>query len=641
MPVLNHSRIVVGVSFVAALGLMAATVASVTATYPGTRNGNLAFAVKDADGNPQITIVAPDGSGAETQTIGAYFHACAAYSADGSKIAYCSNETGAFEIWTMNQDGRNQAQLTRLGGSATFPDYSPGGSLIAFSGTEGTDTHSEVFAVDTATGASVTPLTSCSGGKPGCSNQYPAWSPDGSQIAYIHADDADADGNPVNEQVWVMDADGSNAHALTTDAAPKDQLPDWSPDGTQIAYQSGPGGSGGIWVMNADGSDPHQLAGCKPSDPAPCASGDLFGPTWSPDGRQIAYVALSADGKDRPVMIMDADGTNPHRLMAASPSIQFVPAWQPVGVATPTVTPAASLAASPSLSAVIPAGARIDGRIWVGEAVAPRWFASDGTSLWVHEPTSLVRVDLATSAVTGTIPLPWMEYGYDTTGAGSIWQTDNENDVLLRIDPVTGKVVARIPVAAAPAGVAVTEGSVWVANEHNGSVQRIDPKTNKVVATIPVGPVAPNGPQIMSAGPGGVWVGIQHTGENVRVDAATNTVGLRVPLDGPVASDGKQVWIGVEEGPNGVSQVVQIDPVSGRLITEVELEADDTIGGIAVGLGAVWVSADGGLTRIDPATGRIVGHLDLGGDGGNVVVAGGAVWVTADGQPYVLRIVPQ
>jgi YVTN family beta-propeller protein len=287
-----------------------------------------------------------------------------------------------------------------------------------------------------------------------------------------------------------------------------------------------------------------------------------------------------------------------------------------------------------------PAGAKIDGRIQVGDPVVPRWFAADDTSLWVHQPTSLVRVDLATSAVTEQIPLPWQEYGYDTTGAGSVWQTDNENDVLARIDPVTGKVVAWIPVAAAPAGVAVTEGSVWVANEHNGSVQRIDPTTNKVVATIPVGPVAPNGPQIMSAGPGGVWVGIQHTGENVRVDSATNKVGLRVPLDGPVASDGKQVWIGVEEGPNGVSQVVQIDPVSGRLITEVELEADDTIGGIAVGLGAVWVSADGGLTRIDPATGRIVGHLNLGGDGGNVVVAGGAVWVAADGHQYVLRISP-
>ena len=96
--------------------------------------------------------------------------------------------------------------------------------------------------------------------------------------------------------------------------------------------------------------------------------------------------------------------------------------------------------------------------------------------------------------------------------------------------------------------------------------------------------------------------------------------------------------MGVDEGPNGLSQVVRVDPVSGKVITTVDLDTRGTCG-LAVGLGSVWV-ADGGLTRIDPATGRIVGHLDTGGDCGNVVVAGGAVWVTADGQPYVLRIPP-
>jgi YVTN family beta-propeller protein len=325
----------------------------------------------------------------------------------------------------------------------------------------------------------------------------------------------------------------------------------------------------------------------------------------------------------------------------ASPSPRETrPAASASGAATTSAdaVPSATAAADPSPSASFPPGAKIDGRIQIGEPVAPRWFAADDTSLWVHEPTSLVRVDLATSAVTETVPLNWMDYGYDTTGAGSVWQTDYENDVLVRVDPATGKVIKRIPVASAPEGVAVTEGSVWVANEHNGSVQRVDPATNKVVATIPVGPIAPNGPQIMTAGPGGVWVGIQHTGENVQVDAATNKVGLRVPWDGPVASDGKEVWIAVDAGTDGRPQAIRIDPDSGKVITAVDLDTQGTCG-LAVGLGSVWVSA-GGLTRIDEATGRIVGRLDLGGDCGNVVVAGGAVWVTADGQPYVLRISP-
>jgi streptogramin lyase len=84
---------------------------------------------------------------------------------------------------------------------------------------------------------------------------------------------------------------------------------------------------------------------------------------------------------------------------------------------------------------------------------------------------------------------------------------------------------------------------------------------------------------------------------------------------------------------------VRIDPVSGKVITAVDLQTHG-ICGLAVGLGSVWV-ADGGLTRIDPATGRIVGHLDTGGACGNVVVAGGAVWLAAEGQPDVLRISPK
>src|SRR5262249_675586 len=180
-----------------------------------------------------------------------------------------------------------------------------------------------------------TALTSCAGGKPGCSNDFPAWSPDGTKIAWIHVEDADADENTIGSQVWIMNADGSNAHALTTDAPIKDQLPGWSPDGTKIAYESGDPGLGGIWVMNADGSDPQQLSGCATTDPSPCAAGTDGGPAWSPDGQQIAFLHFpNGDGTDRPIMIMNADGSNAHRLFA-DPSKQYVPAWQPARVTTP------------------------------------------------------------------------------------------------------------------------------------------------------------------------------------------------------------------------------------------------------------------------------------------------------------------
>jgi YVTN family beta-propeller protein len=277
-----------------------------------------------------------------------------------------------------------------------------------------------------------------------------------------------------------------------------------------------------------------------------------------------------------------------------------------------------------------------DTRIQIGDPTSPRWLASDDQSIWVHEIAGLVRVDLATSAVVGQVPM-YMQYGYVATGAGAVWQTDFANDVLLRIDPVTEKVVASIPVGSGPEGVAVTAGSVWVANEHDGTVSRVDPETNLVIATISVGPAGSGGPQIMTAGPGGVWVDIQNIGSVVRVNAATNTADLLVPLEGWVASDGQEVWISVEDGPNGRSEVVRIDPVSGTQLTKVPLDSQG-IGGLAVGLGSVWVAGDG-LTQIDEATGRIVQHHDTQGDSGNAVVAGGSVWVTADNQPYVLRVV--
>jgi len=310
--------------------------------------------------------------------------------------------------------------------------------------------------------------------------------------------------------------------------------------------------------------------------------------------------------------------------------------------ATSSTAPSASATATAvaQSSEPVPAGAKIDGRIQVGEPVAPRWLAADDTSLWVHEPRSLVSVDLATSAVTGQVNTGSMEYGYAATGGGSVWQTDYENNAVLRIDPASGKVLAKIPVGLQPLGVVVTKGGVWVANEHSGSVTRIDPATNKVVATVSINSPDSAGPQVMAAGPdGSVWVGVPNMGSVVRIDAATNKVGLVVPWDGPVASDGAEVWIAVVAGIDGLAQAIRIDPESGKVIKAVDLGEEGGTCGLAVGLGSVWV-ATGGLTRIDPAKGRIVGRLDLGDDCGNLIVAGGAVWSAAEGKSYVDRISP-
>jgi TolB protein len=323
-------------SFLLSLGL-AATVATLAvapalATYPGGTNGRIAMGVR-ANGAANIWTMRPDGSGMRQLTVGPNFKLCPSYSPDGRTIAYCATAGDAFEIWTMKQNGTKQRQLTHLGGFATFPDFSPDASKIAFGGTEGTDPNGEIYTVDAHTGGSLHALTSCAALPAGCFNDLPVWSPDGTKIAFLHANDVTEDGDPINEQVWIMDANGQHAHPLTSSAAPKDQVADWSPDGSKIVFHAGSSGRGGIWVMNADGSGQHQLSGCSGADTSPCATGDDWGPTWSPDGRKIVFLRdLGALGiADRPVYVMNADGTGQHRITSA-PITPGVPAWQPLDV---------------------------------------------------------------------------------------------------------------------------------------------------------------------------------------------------------------------------------------------------------------------------------------------------------------------
>ena len=313
------SRRRVLLSIGAALALGGALVGPAAATYPGDV-GRLAFAMTGSDGNNDVYTALPNGANLRRLTTDPGFDACPAYSADGKHIAFCSNRSGAFEIWAMDKFGGNQHAVTNLGGNATFPDYSPDGRKIAFKGIEGTDEHPEVYVVNAATGGGLTALTSCAGYGPGCFNSYPAYSPDGTKIVFIHCDDTDADGNLVNEQVWVMSSNGSNKTQLTFDAIDHDQLPDWSPDGTRIAYADGFVGTGRIFSMHADGSHQTQLT---------FGPGDDFGSAWSPDGRQIAFLR-DFGGGDRPVFVMNANGGNQHRLTAGA-SHQFVPGWQPLG----------------------------------------------------------------------------------------------------------------------------------------------------------------------------------------------------------------------------------------------------------------------------------------------------------------------
>ena len=97
----------------------------------------------------------------------------------------------------------------------------------------------------------------------------PAWSPDGKKIAFVSWRESNHD---MNDDIYVMNADGTNAVNLTNHEA-QDFDPAWSPDGTKIAFVSDRGGNYDIYVMNADGTGEVKITDNPGRD---------SDPTWSP-----------------------------------------------------------------------------------------------------------------------------------------------------------------------------------------------------------------------------------------------------------------------------------------------------------------------------------------------------------------------
>lgn len=145
-------------------------------------------------------------------------------------------------------------------------------------------------------------------------DRFPAWSADGSTVAFESSSDVDLD-------IWAMDADGSNARNLSNDPSGPDLSPAWSPDGTQLAFwKQNFDGTGSIWVMDADGSNQVELTP---------ETSVYSHPAWSPDGGLIAFVSNRSGGNE--LYVMRPDGSGKRRLTFTVNSQEDHPNWSPDG----------------------------------------------------------------------------------------------------------------------------------------------------------------------------------------------------------------------------------------------------------------------------------------------------------------------
>jgi TolB protein len=182
-----------------------------------------------------------------------------------TKIYFVSNRTGSKEIWVMDYDGANQHAVTHLGTISMSPRVSPDNSRIAFSSLGSHGWAIRMFSLDLGR------MVSFPTGDVGPTNLSPAWSGDGTKIAFS----SDRSGRP---EIWVTDASGANPHKLTSFG--RDVSPVWNPrTGMQISWVSGRTDEPQIYVMDQDGANVQRMTD----------SGYAISPSWSPNGAMLTF----------------------------------------------------------------------------------------------------------------------------------------------------------------------------------------------------------------------------------------------------------------------------------------------------------------------------------------------------------------
>ena len=296
---------------------------------PDVFNGRIAFSSFRADppeGQPRtgdIWTMNPDGTGLRRLTTNPADDAQSDWSPDGADIAWRIRKPDSainFEVARMTAGGGDQRRLTETpeGQASSQPAWFPDKSAILFRRSGG-GVDSSIWRMGTL-GESPVPFADPPG-----SEFYPSLSPDMTQLLFATVMSPTGD---TDRGIFTMRTDGTELTARFDVPGAFDSAPAWSPDGTRIAFESNADVAGAnpehdqeIWVMDADGSDATQLTRNVLHDE---------GPAWSPDGTLLAYTS-GPDNDHGDIKVMTLAGVDLRQLTFyegrdESPDWQAIPA---------------------------------------------------------------------------------------------------------------------------------------------------------------------------------------------------------------------------------------------------------------------------------------------------------------------------
>ena len=253
----------------------AAGILPITDAYPHiSKDGRLAFQSNRMGDEAAIFVSNLDGSGLRRLTSGSN-DVTPIWSPDGQFIAFASSRAGNEDVWIVRADGTGLRNLTNDPSGDSHPAWSPDGKRIVFCSTRGDGENDDIYVIN-VDGTGLVRLTD----NGLYWDTFPSFSPDGKKILFRRLlRIRSPEGTAFNSEIFVMNADGSDATNVSKDAF-FDGWPAWSPDGRYIAFSSNRADYYQIFVMKADGSEAQQIVHSSSND---------MRPKWLPGNKGIVF----------------------------------------------------------------------------------------------------------------------------------------------------------------------------------------------------------------------------------------------------------------------------------------------------------------------------------------------------------------